>query len=204
MTQVLKIVYIAKVLKLKYVIQYFEARQSFLTRLLHITILILILSQIAVSNFVGFTHGGQVKGGLDFYGTWAHIITGFLILPATIVFIFVVLKNHGLKYFFPYLFGDYSQIKNDIQSIKALTLPEPQAYGIATSVQGLGLGALFLVVFSGVVWYSAWSLHMPWAGWAKDIHGDLTSLIELYIAGHGAMGALHIIQTYRLQNNNGL
>ena len=178
---------------------YLRERQPPVVRFLHITILCLVLSQIIVSNFMGFTDNGEIsKKTVEYYGTWIHIATGLSLLPLTFVFVYIELKRHGIKYFFPYFYGDFFQLKKDIKQLKEFELPEPSAYGIATIVQGLGLGALTLVVLSGFTWFLSWIYMAPWADSIKELHELLTGLIEAYVLGHGGMGMLHLF--LRLKN----
>ena len=180
-------------------LEYLGERQPPVVRNLHITILCLVLSQIIVSNFMGFTDNGEVsKKTIEYYGTWIHICTGLSLLPIAFVFIYVELKRHGIKYFFPYFYGNFSQLKEDLKQLKQFELPEPSAYGMAAIVQGLGLGALTLVILSGSTWFISWIYMAPWADSIKELHKLLTGLIEAYVVGHGGMGLLHLF--FRLKN----
>jgi cytochrome b561 len=180
-------------------LEYLRERQPPVVRNLHITILCLVLSQIIVSNFMGFTDNGEVsKKTIEYYGTWIHICTGLSLLPIAFVFIYVELKRHGIKYFFPYFYGNFSQLKEDLKQLKQFELPEPSAYGMAAIVQGLGLGALTLVILSGSTWFISWIYMAPWADSIKELHKLLTGLIEAYVVGHGGMGLLHLF--FRLKN----
>ncbi|MFZ0485283.1 MAG: cytochrome b/b6 domain-containing protein [Desulfobacterales bacterium] len=181
---------------------YLRERQPPAVRFLHITILCLVLSQIIVSNFMGFTDNGEIsKKAVEYYGTWIHIATGLSLLPLTFVFVYIELKRHGIKYFFPYFYGDFSQLKKDLTQLKQFELPEPSAYGIAVIVQGLGLGALTLVILSGFTWFLSWIYMAPWAESIKEIHELLTGLIEAYVLGHGGMGMLHLFFHWKNQKN---
>ena len=172
---------------------YLRERQPPVVRFLHIIILCLVLSQITVSNFMGFTSNGEVSTKtVEHYATWIHICTGLSLLPIALVFIYIELKRHGMKYFFPYLYGNFSQLKKDLRQLKQFELPEPSACGIAAIVQGLGFGALTLVVLSGFTWFLSWIDAAPWANSMKGLHQSLTGLIEAYILGHGGMGILHL------------
>lgn len=174
-------------------LEYLREQQPPLVRLLHIVILCLVLSQIIVSNFMGFADNGEIsKKTVEYYGTWIHIGTGLSLLPITFIFVYIELKRHGIMYFFPYFYGNFSQLKKDIQQLKRFELPEASAYGIAAIVQGLGLGALTLVVLSGFTWFLSWIYMAPWAHSIKEFHELLTGLIEAYVVGHGGMGMLHL------------
>ncbi len=174
-------------------LKYISERQPPVVRYLHITILCLVLSQMIVSNFMGFADNGEVgKKGIEYFGTWIHIGTGLSLLPIAFLFMIIELKRRGIKYFFPYFYGDFSQLKKDLQQLKQFKLPEPVDYGIAAIVQGLGLGALMLVILSGFVWFLSWVYVAPWAESMKTLHQLLTGLIQAYVIGHGGMGLLHL------------
>lgn len=173
--------------------EYLRERQPPVVRRLHILIVLLVCSQIIVSNFMGFSDNGDVSGKtVEHYATWIHIGTGLSLLPIALLFMVIELKRHGFKYFFPYLHGDLSQLKKDLQQLKRFKLPDPSAHGIAATVQGLGFGALALVVLSGAAWFFSWINMAPRADSIKALHQLLTGLIEAYVVGHGGMGLLHI------------
>ena len=181
-------------------LQYFRERQPPAVRLLHVIILCLVLSQILVSNFIGFDNNGEVsKKTFEYYGTWVHIGTGLSLMPFSFGFIYIELKRHGIKYFFPYLYGNFSQTKKDMQKLKEFKLPEPDAYGIAAIVKGLGLGALILVLLTGSFWFVSWIYMASWSNSIKQLHELSTGLIEAYVLGHGGMGLLHLFIQWKSQ-----
>ena len=53
------------------------------------------------------------------------------------------------------------------------------------------LGALLLVVLSGLIWFILWRNGSSFAGLALETHKNVTFLIELYLIGHGCMALLH-------------
>jgi len=175
---------------------YLSERQTPAVRVIHLVVLLLVISQILVSNFMGFDDNGEIsRKGIEFYATWVHIITGLFIVPIALIFVIVELRSHGFGFFFPYLSGDVAQIKADLGQLRQFKLPEPEDKGLAAVVQGLGLGALILVLLTGMGWFISWRYHAPWAGEVKEVHEFLTGLIEAYVIGHGVMGLLHIYMT---------
>lgn len=187
---------------LRFVYQYFSEKFTPFRRVLHYAILFLVLTQIVVSNFVEINDDGEISHNIiEFYGTWTHISIGlFLVLLAT-VFIIAELNKRGFRYFYPYASGDFSQLKLDIDQLKSLEMPDVSPGGIAAIVQGLGLGALFLVVSSGAIWFLLWFYDSSLAGVAQEIHELFTGLIEAYVVGHGSIGLLHIFLAYKKQKN---
>ena len=135
--------------------------------------------------------------GVDFYFTWLHISIGIALLFLAIVLIVSCFKERGLRHFYPYLWGDFSQIRQDITQLSKFKLPESSPRGLATSVQGLGLGAILIVIGSGLTWFFLWLQGAAVANEALQLHKTLTGLIEVYIFGHGFMGLVHFILWYR-------
>ena len=173
--------------------EYLRNRQTPKIRVLHIVVLLMVISQIVVSNFMGFTDTGEIKtNAINFYGTLTHICTGLTLLPIALIFAFLLIKEHGFRYFFPYIFGELNQVKNDIKKLMNFKLPDPEAGGLATIVEGLGLGALFLTLLSGLTWFISWRCNAPWSPDIMNLHKLIVGLIEAYVIGHGAMGLLHI------------
>ncbi len=174
--------------------RYLGSYQKPFLRMLHFIVMLLVIIQILDSNGMGFTQAQQIRPGLSYdIFTWMHIGIGLLMVILTLILTLYSLSTRGLRYFFPYLWGDFSQLKTDIGDIVKLRLPGTDPKGVATCVQGLGLGALWLVVLSGLVWFVLWRSGSPWSGDAKSIHKTLTGLIEVYLAGHGFMALLHFV-----------
>ncbi len=186
---------------LQFIRLYFSERYSLSVRILHYMILFLVISQIAASNFMDVSADGAIgKTTIEFYAAWVHIITGLTLVLVTTVFITIELKKHGLLYFYPYLAGDFSQAKLDINRLQQFQLPAPKPKGLAAIVQGLGLCAILVVVFSGFSWFILWLFDSSLVANAQELHQLLTGLIEVYIIAHGSMGLIHLTITYRKQS----
>jgi hypothetical protein len=152
----------------------------------------LVLTQIILSSFIDFNDNGTISSNvIKFYGTWAHILTGLILVPLAIIFILIEFKKLGFKHFYPYSIGDNQQLKADLSQLKYRQLPEPESKGIAAIVQGLGLGALVLVLLSGSIWFYAWTYGASWAENMQEIHGLLTSLVITYFFADGLIGLWH-------------
>lgn len=174
-------------------IEYLTERQTPAIRLFHVLVLLLVISQILLSNFISFTDSGEISNKmLGYYGTWAHIIGGLILAPIACVFVLLVVKEHGLRYFFPYFINEHSQLKNDIELLKQRKIPAPSPYGLAAIVQGLGLISLLSTLLSGVIWFLSWSYGATWSDFFKETHGLLTGIVIAYAVGHGFMGLIHI------------
>lgn len=179
---------------------YFSEKLTPLTRYLHYSILLLVLLQIVLSNFIEINDKGEIgQNTIEHYSTWAHISVGLLLVILALAFAMVELSKHGFSYFYPYLSGDITQLASDLRKLKSLKIPEASPKGLAAVVQGLGIGALLLVASSGATWFILWSYNYALASDAKEFHELLTGLIEAYVVGHGGMGLLHIYIAYKDQ-----
>jgi hypothetical protein len=172
---------------------YLKERQTPVIRLFHIAVLLLVLTQIILSNFIDFNDNGTISlNVIEFYGTWAHIVTGLILVPLAVIFILIEFKKHGFKHLYPYLRGDNQQLKADLSQLKRRQLPEPESNGVAAIVQGLGLGAIVLVLLSGSIWFYAWTYGASWAENMQEIHGLLTGLVITYFFAHGLIGLWYV------------
>ena len=134
---------------------------------------------------------GQLNPALSSWlASWYHILSGLLVVILSLLLAADSLTKRGFHYFFPYLWGDTEQLKKDIQASLRFKMVPPRPKGLATAVQGLGLGALLLVVLSGLISVSYTHLTLPTI-LALETHKNVTLLIELYLIGHGCMALLH-------------
>lgn len=166
-------------------------------RILHLLILFLVLTQITISNWMKGTQSTVVPFDLTYFFTWLHIFCGFILLALTLLLLASCFRLRGIRHFYPYLWGDVEQIKDDLNVLYRLRLPDSSPKGLAAMVQGLGLAGLSVVILSGIVWFFLWIMQSPLDSEARAIHKSLTILIEVYIFGHGGVGILHFIIWYR-------
>jgi heme A synthase len=167
-------------------------------RILHVLILTFVLTQIIISNWMAGTKLENIPA-LDstYFFTWMHITIGLTLFFLTFMLIITCFTQRGIRHFYPYLWGDFKQIKSDLKQLFSFKLPDSSPYGLAASVQGLGLGALSIVILSGIAWFILWVQHSPSALEARSLHKSLTIFIEIYIYGHGGLAILHFIIWYK-------
>lgn len=181
--------------------QYLSINQTRSIRIVHLLVLILVITQIIISSGMKVNSAGIIPAdGYTFYFTWMHIFIGISLLLLSTILIVICLTKRGLRHFYPYLWNDFSQIKQDMKELAARHLPDSSPRGIAASVQGLGLGALLLAVISGSSWFILWSQGSALAHDVENIHKMLVGLIEIYVVAHGAMGILHYLLWRKKKN----
>jgi hypothetical protein len=161
---------------------------------MHMTVLVLVMMQLISSNLISFDASGRVSESPAFFiGSWTHFSIGLALGLVGFLFVAIEITKHGIRYFFPYLWGDFTQIKEDLKTLLSRQLPEAVPGSLAAVVQGLGLGALALTLASGLGWFFLWQTGVGRAEAVISIHEMFTGLIQAYVIGHGGLGLLHII-----------
>lgn len=116
-------------------------------RLLHAVAAVLVILQFCTKLF-GFGYG--------------HVVLGLILCWVGFALVVWSLKTRGLRHYFPYLWGDMDQLKKDLAQLRGgKRIIAPRAKGLATVVQGLGLGALSMSLLSGLWMYVAWTTATP-------------------------------------------
>lgn len=125
------------------------------------------------------------------FGGWYHMWGGAALCVLAVLQSAVSLKTRGLRHFFPYLWGDVEQLKADVRQSLRFKLVPPRPKGLGAVVQGLGLGALLLTAFSGLVWFWLWQEGSGAELGVRAFHDGVSILMILYFLGHGSMALLH-------------
>ncbi len=131
-----------------------------------------------------------------FIDSW-HIELGLLLLPFVCVFLFVSLKRRGFKYFFPYLWGENTQLSKDVQKMLQGGVPTPRPPqtpgGLPGVVQGLGFICFFMTVLCGFTWYLLWEQTPRFSVNFLDLHRYFAYALAVYVLGHGIMALRHFL-----------
>lgn len=179
---------------------YLGEQQTPKVRMIHLCVLLLVIIQILISNFMHVPKETNIgMHGTNAFFSWTHFSFGLLLLVLTIALATISFYSRGIKYFFPYIWGDFTQLRQDIYTLRQRQLPLASSGGLAACVQGLGLGAMGLVLLSGTTWFILWLTDNSLASNTMSLHKTLTGLVEAYLLGHGAMGLLHFWLQQRIK-----
>lgn len=154
-------------------------------RLVHALTVFFVVIQLLSSCIMSIGEGGASFGG------WYHIWGGTTLCILAVLQTICSFRTRGLRHFYPYLWGDMENLKADIKRSLQFKLVPPRPGGLAAAVQGLGLGALLLTAFSGLVWFWLWQSGSAAAADARAVHNVVSILMVLYFFGHGGMALLH-------------
>lgn len=160
-------------------------------RVLHALVALLVFAQFCSSAFMGVWSDGASWSG------WLHMFTGMGLCVLGLILAWYSLVRHGLRYFFPYLWGDTGQLRKDLSASLRGHLVGPRPKGLAASVQGLGLGALLLTAFCGLIWFWLWRGGSSWADDLRIVHEWAAQLVIWYFIGHGGMALIHFVRWQR-------
>lgn len=165
-------------------------------KVLHALILVWVLAQIISSNFM-HVHADTLWGNINLMAKF-HVYSGLFLIPITLVFLYRVIARRKITDLYPWLSGNFEQIKKDMAVIRTFRLPESHPSGLAATVEGLGLLALLLALFTGSIWY-LFASNSGTSPLLLDIHKTSVGLIEAYFYAHGFMGILHFVQWWRIK-----
>ena len=162
---------------------------------LHVAVIFWVLWQILLS------FGMHVKGNTPFSHITLidklHVYGGLGLFVLTVVFFSMLLYRRKMADLYPWVKGDFSVLKSDLQTLLSCKLPAATPGGLAATVEGLGLLALLLAVFTGLLWYSAASMGFVVAADLLAVHKTCVAAIELYFYGHATFALLHFFVWWR-------
>ncbi len=148
--------------------------QSPLLRLWHILAFVLVMAQL-----VKVARTPTVD-------SW-HIELGLVLVPFVCIFLGLSLSKRGLRYFFPYLWGDTEQLRKDIPKVLQGGVAPPRPGGLPGAVQGLGFLCFFASTMLGLIWYLLWEKHTALSVDFLDYHRYFGYALVFYVLGHGCM-----------------
>lgn len=160
-------------------------------RMTHALLIFFVLLQFLSSIFM------VIGGTRASFTGWLHMWGGASAAALMLLLTGLSLKHRGLKYFYPYLWGDISQLWRDVRASLRFKLVPPSPGGLGAVLQGLGLVALWLTAVSGLLWFALWQADVTAAPALRTAHGWLAWLMVLYVIGHGGMELVHFIDWQR-------
>ena len=155
-----------------------------LLRSVHVAVIVFVLLQFLTSMSMEVTLEGPSPLA------WIHIIIGMALCLLVLALATLSIKKRGLRNFFPYLWGDMTQIVKDVRIAAQFKLIAPRPKGVPASIQGLGMCALLMTVFTGLWWFDDWSNDRLGLT-ALSMHKFFAMAMIAYLAGHGGMALAH-------------
>lgn len=160
----------------------------------HLLVVIWVITQV-VSSATMNVHGNTPPTEFDAFDKF-HIYSGMLLIPTALLFCIIIIRRRSFHDMYPWIWGDFSTIKQDIRTLSQFTLPKAHPRGLAATVEGLGLLALVLALATGSTWWLLITADNT-APIALSIHKMAVGAIELYLYGHATFAVLHLLQAVR-------
>ncbi|MGS0691776.1 cytochrome b/b6 domain-containing protein [Shewanella sp. 0m-4] len=166
----------------------------FLEKYLHFAVMIGVLFQLISSSLMHVHGDTQLDNIADL--AFIHIYAGLVLFPLSIIFAIKVIMRRKLLDLYPWFFGRYEGIKEDIECLLKGRLPEPKPAGLAATVEGLGLLALLLALTTGGMWFLVVNISGP-SELLLSVHKLCVTFIQIYFFAHGAFALLHLFKWWR-------
>ena len=125
-----------------------------------------------------------------------HIYGGLLLIPLALTFTVKVLSRRKCCDLYPWAYGRFDVIKQDIQSLIKLKMPLAKPSGLAACIEGLGIFALLLALVTGGGWYWFLTTQGP-SQLLLSIHKLSVTFIQVYFIGHASAALLHLFVWWR-------
>ncbi len=169
-----------------------KVKRSNLTRVLHLVLLVAVVHQLLNSEFMSQPEPGDAPSVL--YEMHEYIgLASFGVVLAFWVWTLVRRGETRLDTLFPWLFPMrmreiFSEITGAAGVLHGMELFERVSGILAGAVHGLGLLVVTGMAVTGAVYY--FTLGMPLAHEALDLHKLMANLTWAYLIGHGAVAVL--------------
>jgi hypothetical protein len=85
----------------------------------------------------------------------SHVVLGFALLPAALVYLAACVVGGRWRLYFPWLGGHISAIGRDVAGIARGHRPTAEGGGLFATIEGLLLIALLATAASGALWYAS-------------------------------------------------
>jgi cytochrome b561 len=172
-----------------------SSTRSHATRALHLSLLLVVLSQLISSQFMERPLPGEEPG-------WPFVIHEWIGLAGvgviTLFWLWSLARNSAetpLSRLFPWfslkrLSDIFDEISGFARDVLALRMPSLELDATSSAVHGLGLMLASFLALSGAAWYFFFA-GTPNAKTVMGLHSLAGNLMWVYLIGHASMAVLH-------------
>jgi cytochrome b561 len=176
-----------------------QATHTRITRLLHMAIALLVIAQLASSEFMTKPGKDRVEDTLFEIHEYAGIAVFILILGLCLN---VLVRARGTEtdLLFPWFSGDrrkavWADVRAHVRAASHFRLPaHAERSPLASAVHGLGILLILAMAGTGVAWFIANQVGdsaRAWGGAARETHEFLSNLVWAYLIGHAGLASLN-------------
>ncbi|THD42409.1 MAG: cytochrome b/b6 domain-containing protein [Bradyrhizobium sp.] len=172
-----------------------SSTRSYATRALHLSLLLVIISQLLSSQVMERPFPGDEPGWPFFLHEWIGLAGVGVI---TLFWLWSLVRNSAetpLSRLFPRFspkgLSDVAyEMVGFLRDVFALRMPSFELDAIASAVHGLGLMLASFLALSGAAWYFVFS-GAPFGKTVTGLHSLAGSLMWVYLIGHASTAILH-------------
>jgi cytochrome b561 len=172
---------------------------DFRTRLLHILIAVLVISQVTTSQFMVAPGKNREEDLLFEIHEYTGIVTFFLIFG---LWVYTFSRARGTRpgLLFPWfsrntLSALAADARLHLRALMKFRLPDHQQNSpLASAVHGLGILLIVLMAGTGVTWFIGMqfgNMAQSWAKAAKEVHELFSNLVWAYLIGHAGIALIN-------------
>ncbi|GIU28326.1 cytochrome b/b6 domain-containing protein [Shewanella sp. MBTL60-007] len=157
-------------------------------------VLIIITSAYLILTSGWILIGRRLRPNASFWDQ-SHVYLGLIAAFLSITFLITTCLKGKWRQYFPWLVGDFSQLKADILGFFKGKIPIAGGRGLFSVVEGVGMLLFLAVGVSGIAWFATQgsSDALMWRGY----HIHLAQAFIGFIVVHVIFACLHLLDFFR-------
>jgi cytochrome b561 len=170
-----------------------------LTRLLHLSIAVLVIAQVATSEFMTAPGKNREEDLLFEVHEYTGIVA-FVLIVAFCIYSMVRRRGTPSNLLFPWFSAEsrralLADIRIHVQALSKFRLPDhARNAAFPSAIHGLGILLILVMASTGVAWFVAIQLGdmaKPWGEAAKELHELVSSVVWVYLLGHAGIALVN-------------
>ncbi|MCG9728701.1 cytochrome b/b6 domain-containing protein [Shewanella sp. Isolate13] len=158
----------------------------------HVLIILICAYLIFTSGSIFI--GRSLRTNASFWDQ-SHVYLGLIGAFLSITFLITTSLKGKWRQYFPWLIGDFSQLKTDILGFFKGKIPIAGGRGLFSVVEGIGMLLFLAVGLTGIGWFATQgsSDALMW----RDYHIHLAQALIGFIVVHAISACLHLLDFFR-------
>jgi len=155
----------------------------------HLVVLLASLWLVLTSPWITMRKGiPESAGFLD----WAHVVLGLALVPLSLAYFATNTLKGRWRDYFPWLAGNFAEVKRDLAGIPKGRLPQPGGAGLFSLIEGLVLVLLVATALTGLGWFvlEGSRAAMAWRDW----HIVAADALVVGMVVHAIAASLHLLE----------
>ncbi|MGS0673818.1 cytochrome b/b6 domain-containing protein [Shewanella sp. 0m-4] len=157
-------------------------------------VLIIITSAYLIFTSGSIVMGRRLRPNASFWDQ-SHVYLGLIAAFLSITFLITTCLKGKWRQYFPWLLGDFSQLKSDILGLFKGKIPIAGGRGLFSVTEGIGMLLFLAVGVTGLLWFATQgsSDALFWRGYHIHFAQGFIGFIVL----HAVFACLHLLDFFR-------